>query len=241
MDAKTFYDEYVGRQTAVGVNDRHRAIMGWLKRAGFRHDHRVLEIGCGIGTLTQLMAEELGPGGSILAQDLSPRSIEVARGRLASFSNVRLEAADVLTSELAERFDVVVLPDVIEHIPLKFHRALFERIAAWVEPSGFVLLHYPNPHHLEWNHEHNPEVLQIIDQPIHADVLTSNVYPYGLYLDYYETYSIWHRGGDYVVAVLRSRAGLGEFPHLPEKSPSLMRRVSWRLRLRRASRERRAL
>ena len=131
---------------------------------------------------------------------------------------------------IEERFDVVVLPDVIEHIPLQHHGTLFERVASWLQPDGFVLLHYPNPHHLSWCQEHRPEVLQIIDQPIHADVLLSNAYPHGFYLDFLETYPIWIREGDYVVAVLRPRASARSFTPLPEQPPSLLARIRNRIR-----------
>lgn len=225
MDVATFYDEFVDRQTRVGVNRRHQAILGWLKRFGLRPDSRVIEIGCGVGPLTQLLAEAL-PQGSVLGTDLSPKSIAAARERLASFGNVELMVGDVLDVEVDERFDVVVLPDVIEHIPLESHGELFGRVASWVKPDGFVLAHYPNPHHLEWFHVHHPERLQIIDQPIHADVLMRNVYEHGLYLDYFERYSIWIREGDYVVAVLRPAAGVGEFTKLPPPRPSLKARLA---------------
>jgi cyclopropane fatty-acyl-phospholipid synthase-like methyltransferase len=224
-DARAFYDEYVRRQTNVGINARHHAIMGWLRRSGLRPNDRLLEIGCGVGTLTQLLAEALEPQGSVVGVDLSPKSIEAAKVRLARFTNVRLEVGDVLEIEMDRRFDVVVLPDVIEHIPLEQHPALFERLALWVQEHGFLLLHYPNPHHLSWCRDHHPEVLQIIDQPIHADVLLSNAYPHGLYLDFLETYSIWVREGDYVVAVMRPKAGVGTFTALPESPPSLIARI----------------
>lgn len=229
-DVGGFYDDYVGRQLAVGVNDRHRAILRWLQRFGLRADHRVLEIGCGVGTVTQLIAEELGPRGSLIALDLSPRSVEVATARLTGFANVRLLAGDVLESEIAGPFDVVVLPDVIEHIPLETHSALFGRIASWLAPDGFVLLHYPNPHHLAWCQVHRPEELQIIDQPIHADQLLANAYPHGLSLDFMQTYSIWIRDGDYVVAVLRPEPTTWDPAPLPEPRRSLRSRVAGRLR-----------
>ncbi len=227
-DVGDFYDEFVDRQTRVGVNRRHEAIVAWLRRFGLRPDDLVLELGCGVGTVTQLVAEEL-PRGSVLGIDLSPRSVAAARERLAAYENVRLMAADVAAAEVEGEYDVVLLPDVIEHIPLERHDALFERVASWVKPTGFVLLHYPNPHHLEWFHEHHPERLQIVDQPIHADALLADAYRHGLYLDYYERYSIWIREGDYVVAVLRPAGGVGEFTRLPPPRPSLptraMRRV----------------
>jgi cyclopropane fatty-acyl-phospholipid synthase-like methyltransferase len=229
-DVKDYYDEYVGRQAAVGVNKRHRAILEWALKFGMRPGHSVLELGCGIGTVTGLLAGELGPGGSVTAIDLSPASIESAEQRLSSFDNVRLLAADILEMDLKSSFDVVVLPDVIEHIPLERHRALFERVSSWVKPDGFVLLHYPSPHYQEWNRKHHPDRLQIVDQTIHVDVLSSNTYPNGLYIDHLATYSIWIREGDYVVAVLRPLAGPGTFTELPRPRVPPLARVAGRLR-----------
>jgi SAM-dependent methyltransferase len=224
-DVTAFYDEFVGRQVRVGINCRHEAILAWLLRFGLRPDDRVLEIGCGAGTLTQLLAEAL-PRGSLFGFDLSSKSIEAARERLAVFGNVEVVVGDVLDVDAgSEPYDIVVLPDVIEHIPLEMHDALFGRIASWVKPEGFVLAHYPNPHHLEWFHEHYPERLQIVDQPIHADLLLANAYRHGLYLDYFERYSIWIREGDYIAAVFRPSIGVGEFTRLPEPRPSLARRA----------------
>lgn len=230
MDVKGYYDEYAERQAAVGVNKRHRAILEWALKFGMRPDHSVLELGCGIGTLTGLLAGELGSGGSIMAIDLSPASIKSAEQRLRGFDNVELLAADVLETNLEGSFDVVVLPDVIEHIPLESHHALFGRVASWVKPDGFVLLHYPSPHYQEWNREHHPDRLQIIDQTVHVDILSSNTYPNGLYIDSLATYSIWMREGDYVVAVLRPLAGPGTFTDLPRPRMSPVARVARRLR-----------
>jgi trans-aconitate 2-methyltransferase len=230
MDAKAYYDEFVGRQTAVGVNARHHSILARLLRAGMRPGDTVLEIGCGVGTLTELLADTLDGTGSLLAVDLSPASVEEAGYRLGERPNVRLLAADIVHLDLEGEFDVVVLPDVIEHIPLGRHDALFARVAGLVKPGGFVLAHYPNPHYLRWCQEHRPEVLQVIDQPIEADELLAHACPHGLYLESLETYSIWVRECDYVAAVLRPRAGVGEFADLPPRKPSLATRVRARAR-----------
>jgi SAM-dependent methyltransferase len=229
-DSREFYDGYVERQVSVGENARHHAILAGLRRAGLReHDH-VLEIGCGVGTFTRLLASDLRSGGSVVASDISPKSIDAARERLAGMSNVRLITGDILTVPIEGSFDVVVLPDVIEHIPVERHRDLFGRVAGWLAGAGFALLNYPNPHYLEWCQVHTPELLQAIDQPVHADVLLANVYPSGLYLDFMETYSIWVREGDYVQAVLRPRAAVNSFTELPEPRPSLISRAIHRVR-----------
>jgi trans-aconitate 2-methyltransferase len=234
MDSAEFYDSYVDRQLDVGLNERHRAILRWLEVTGLERGHNVLEIGCGIGTLTQLLIGAVGTTGAVTGIDVSPKSVDVARRRLGERANLTLLAGDVLELELAGTFDVVVMPDVIEHIPLESHPRLFSRAASWLSPRGFVLLNYPNPHYLEWCRQHTPEVLQMIDQPIHADELTANAYPHGLYLDFLKTYSIWIREGDYVVAVLRLRAAAQTFSRVQERRPSIVTRVRRRLPTRRA-------
>jgi 2-polyprenyl-3-methyl-5-hydroxy-6-metoxy-1,4-benzoquinol methylase len=227
MTSRDFYDDYVARQLSVGVNARHRAIAAGLRRFGWRPGDRVLEIGSGVGTLTELLAEGQREGGKLVGVDLSPRSIEAARQRLSG-PNIRLIAGDVLELELVGPFDVIVLPDVLEHIPLEHHERLFDRVARWLAPEGFVFLNYPSPHYLAWCHEHRPDLLQAIDQPIHADALLRNVYRSGLYLVHLETYSIWIQEGDYVMAVLRLDAAAHTFTAVVER-PTIMSRVRRRV------------
>ena len=217
-ESRAFYDEYVERQLRVGVNRRHEAIRDFALRFGLEPHHRVLEIGAGVGTVTGLLAAELDPDeGGVVGVDLSPRSIEAARARLARVPHARMEAGDVLEMELEGPFDVVVLPDVLEHIPLELHPALFGRIAGWLAPDGFVLAHYPNPHFLAWCHEHRPDLLQQVDQPIWADALTAAAYPAGLTLEYLETYAIWIEEGDYQVALFRPRSAVDDFRAIEER------------------------
>ncbi|HXC79983.1 MAG TPA: class I SAM-dependent methyltransferase [Candidatus Acidoferrum sp.] len=208
---------------AVGINDRHHAIVGWLRHFGLRPGHTVLEIGCGVGTVTRLLADAVGPSGSIMATDLSPKSIEAAKDRLSGFRNIQYAAGDVLEIAIDGVFDVIALPDVIEHIPIASHPQLFKRIAKWLAPRGFVLLNYPNPLYLQWLHEHKPEILQVIDQPVHADGLLASCYAAGLYLDFLQTYSIWTREGDYIVAVMKSLNLPRTFT--TERKNSLLKRV----------------
>src|SRR5579859_3324656 len=109
VDVSDFYDDYVPRQVSVGINDRHRSILGLLVRFGLRPHHHVLEIGSGVGTVTELIADALDSAGSVTGIDISPKSIEIARRRLGNRGNVTLISGNILEVEVTDRFDVVVL------------------------------------------------------------------------------------------------------------------------------------
>jgi hypothetical protein len=97
------------------------------------------------------------------------------------------------------------MPDVIEHIPLEQHLRLFANVRKWVKETGWVLIHIPNPFYLEWSQQQQPQLLQVVDQPIFTEVLLANIIPSGLYIHYLRTYSIWVRECDYQVIVLKVR------------------------------------
>lgn len=73
-----FYDEFANNQIKIGVNSRHLSIIDKLIQSGLKPHHRVLEIGCGIGTVSHLIAKKT-PKGKVLAVDISPKSIDQAK------------------------------------------------------------------------------------------------------------------------------------------------------------------
>lgn len=64
---------------------------------------RVVDIGCGFGDSALQLGELVGPAGSVLGVDISPRFIEAAREESAP--NVRFEVMDVQAAEFADTFD----------------------------------------------------------------------------------------------------------------------------------------
>ena len=69
---------------------------------------RVLDIGCGFGDTTQQLAGLVGPDGSALGVDASPRFIEQAKieAEEAGVQNARFEVADIETTAFEETFDM---------------------------------------------------------------------------------------------------------------------------------------
>ena len=54
-----------------------------LGEFGVRADERVVDIGCGTGNLTRALLSRLSPKGKIVAVDISPRMIEVAKRKVS--------------------------------------------------------------------------------------------------------------------------------------------------------------
>jgi SAM-dependent methyltransferase len=88
---------------------------------------RVLDVGCGIGALTHDLARA---GARVVGVDMNPASIETARTRFAHPA-VEFRVGDALALP-GERFDVVVLSNVLEHLAprVSFLSALAERTGA---------------------------------------------------------------------------------------------------------------
>jgi trans-aconitate 2-methyltransferase len=208
---KKFYDDFSARQINVGINQRHKAILHGLKTAGLKNCDAILEIGCGIGTLTQLISKNFKCS-TIHAIDISPANIEHVKNRLKRFGNLTFQAADIMEADITGLYDVIILPDVIEHIPLQHHKTLFNKISGLLKETGFVFINIPQPYLLEWNHKFNPDKLQIIDQAIYTGGLVNNLENSGLYLFSLKTYSIWIKECDYQQMVLK------KIPAIHEKS-----------------------
>ena len=93
-----------------------------------------LEVGCGSGRVTRPLAERVR---EVLAVDLSPGMIAIARRRVAA-EHVHFLAADVRSLDLpAGSFDVVLSVATAHHLPLEW---FLERCREWVRPSGIVIL-----------------------------------------------------------------------------------------------------
>lgn len=68
-----------------------------LRLAGIASGMRVLDIGCGAGDVSLLLAELVGPHGAVIGVDLDPAMLELARARTAraGLDNVSYVEADL--------------------------------------------------------------------------------------------------------------------------------------------------
>lgn len=94
----------------------------------------ILEVGCGEGAVTERL-NAFYPGAKITAIDITPRIGRLYRGLLG---DVRFIQSSVL--EIADRepgqYDLVVLSDVLHHVPPELRQGLLDAIRIALAPKG---------------------------------------------------------------------------------------------------------
>lgn len=99
-------------------------------------DIRILDVGCGAGFLSNLLAKE---NFDVTAVDLSESSLEVARAR-DSTNSVRYLLADAYELPFEdETFDVITSTDFLEHV--SDPRRVIAEISRVMKPNGFFFFH----------------------------------------------------------------------------------------------------
>ena len=64
-----------------------------------------------------------------------------------------------------EKFDIIVLADVLEHIPIEYHDKLLGALNSVLEKNGFIFIHIPEPKALKWTIEKNKQNFRWLISP----------------------------------------------------------------------------
>jgi len=111
-----------------------------VRRAGIANGMRVLDLGCGWGSLSLWIAERF-PRCSVTAVSNSTSQARFIAERAAAceLTNVTVLTADVADFEPALRFHRVVSVEMFEH--MRNYEALLGRIAGWLADDGKLFVH----------------------------------------------------------------------------------------------------
>jgi cyclopropane-fatty-acyl-phospholipid synthase len=113
-----------------------------VARARLSDGERILELGCGWGSLTLYMAERF-PGARITAVSNShgQRRFIEARAAERGLRNVEVITCDanVLAFPAGREFDRVVSVEMFEH--MRNYERLLARVAGWLRPGGTLFVH----------------------------------------------------------------------------------------------------
>ncbi len=112
-----------------------------IKEAGIGPGMRVLDIGCGMGDVSMLLAQAVGSSGQVIAIDREERVINTARVRAGEAGYERIEFVLATDEDLADSqpFDAAIGRYVLFHQPDPV--AMVRRAVASVRPGGVVAFH----------------------------------------------------------------------------------------------------
>ncbi len=110
------------------------------KRAEIADEHRILELGCGWGSLTLWLAEHY-PNAEIVAVSNANNQREFIEGQAAErgFQNLTVITPDMNDFEPEGEFDRVVSVEMFEH--MRNWKELLGRISTWLAPEGKLFVH----------------------------------------------------------------------------------------------------
>lgn len=144
---KSFYDWFYASDSRGTLGDIKKAfVLRVLKTAVAKRASKVLEIGCGDGTLTGFL---LDAGASVTAVDISKGAIlglkkkyarEIKSGKLTAYCS---DAVKFMTGK-STKFDIVIGSGLIHHIPKNEWEVFFKEVCNSLK-SGGRMMFAPEP------------------------------------------------------------------------------------------------
>jgi cyclopropane-fatty-acyl-phospholipid synthase len=122
------------------------------ERADLADGQRILELGCGWGSLSLWMAEKY-PLARITAVSNSrtqKEHIDAEAGR-RGLANLMIVTADMNGFDIEERFDRVVSVEMFEH--MKNYQLLLAKVARWLGPGGKLFVHIFTHREIAYHYE----------------------------------------------------------------------------------------
>jgi demethylmenaquinone methyltransferase/2-methoxy-6-polyprenyl-1,4-benzoquinol methylase len=141
-----YFDQNVGAPWAAAEYgpDEMVRLERLFQHTGPLRGLKILEPGCGTGRLTEILSDLAGDKGSVVALDISPGMIDVARRRIATRRNVEIHLCAVEELPLEEnRYDLILCHQVFPHFEDK--RQVLSILARTLNPDGrLIVIHFIN-------------------------------------------------------------------------------------------------
>ncbi|MEL6893036.1 MAG: class I SAM-dependent methyltransferase [Actinomycetota bacterium] len=96
----------------------------------------VVDLGTGTGWNLPRLADRVGPTGTVIGVDISPRMLDQARERIGDRRNIELVEADIASYEPDRDTAAVISTFAIEMRP--DYEAIIERLATSIRPGGRI-------------------------------------------------------------------------------------------------------
>ena len=132
-----------------------RALEITVENADLHDGQKILELGCGWGSLSLWMAEKF-PRASItsVSNSSAQRAHILGEAARRGLTNLNLITADMndFALEGEARFDRIVSVEMFEH--MSNWRELLNRISSWLEPDGRFFMHVFSHRHTPYRFDH---------------------------------------------------------------------------------------
>ena len=113
-----------------------QAVQQYLSALPAKDIRSTLEIGCGIGTVSALLAESYGL--EAWGTDHDPQQIAIAKSLYPETDRLRFQVEDVTGLSFGDaRFDLVITQKVLHHIP-RWQKAIREMVRV-LQPGGYFI------------------------------------------------------------------------------------------------------
>ncbi len=207
--AQAYYEDFslaVGERDWIVPNLRHQQLKLVVKDVldGRRH-LRIADVGCGAGVMTDFLTRF----GEVVGVDFSTAAIAAAR-RYASGATFREGGVEALP---AERYDLITLFDVLEHIPADKRPEFIGQLRERVADDGLILLSTPFPSATRSKRAAGT-ALQIIDEEVELPAIIAEAEATGLQLIRFEAYDVFAGSPEYQVMVFAPMRSFGGRPAL---------------------------
>ena len=110
------------------------------ERAELANGQRILEMGCGWGSLTLWMGQHYPDANIVAVSNSAPqREFILSRARSRGLNNIDVVTADMNVFDTTRRFDRAVSVEMFEH--MRNYDSLLRRIASWLNSNGKLFVH----------------------------------------------------------------------------------------------------
>jgi ubiquinone/menaquinone biosynthesis C-methylase UbiE len=112
-------DNLATRRSLHQKYERNKKWSHWVfENYCFFEGCRILEVGCGTGSMWEGQIETLPEGTTLDLTDFSSAMVEIVRGKFAHIANVTTRVMDVQSIDAADNsYDVVIASLVLQHVP----------------------------------------------------------------------------------------------------------------------------
>lgn len=118
---------------------RQKIVMDNVKNIGLKKGSSLLEVGCGIGSLSHELAEL---GYNVTSIDMNKDFINYAKKKYSHLKNLKFQLNDITKKTFPNKFNLIVSEEVIEHV--KDQKSFLKNIRASIDENGYLILTTPN-------------------------------------------------------------------------------------------------